>query len=181
MNQSINLQLIDKKENSNAIKSTQDGKTFELDEIEQRTDELDELSSREYKLNPIQTKDNSNEIQKNENQQAGEIYIPSLVPVIPPESRSSLTLETSSSLSVDDSTPRHHGKETYITENQTEPNIDLYLVLDGPCQLNIEKLNKIMEQPFKQINYSVDTFDRIYYINEVGIDENDYGLVSFIE
>ena len=180
-NQSINLHLIDKKENSNVIKSTQDGKAFELDEIEQRTDELDELSPRDYELNPFQTKDNSNEFQKNENQQTGERYIPSLVPPIPPEDNSSLSFETSSSLSVESSTPRYNGTDSSVSENKNTPNIDLYLVLDGSYQLNIEELNKIMEQPFKQINYSVDTFDRIHYINEVGIDENDYGLNSFIE
>lgn len=170
-NQSINPQLIDKKENSTVIKSTQDGKALELDE----------LSPRDYKLNPFQTKDNSNEIQKNENQQAEERYVPSLVPPIPPEDHSSLTFETSSTLSVESSVPRYNGTDSSVSKNINVPNIDLYLVLDAPYQLNIEKLNKIMEQPFKQINYSVDTFDRIYYINEVGIDENDYGLVSFIE
>ena len=153
------------------IKSTQDGKALELDE----------LSPRDYKLNPFQTKDNSNEIQKNENQQAEERYVPSLVPPIPPEDHSSLTFETSSTLSVESSVPRYNRIDSSVSKNKNVPNIDLYLVLDGPSQLNIEKLNKIMEQPFKQINYSVDTFDRIYYINEVGIDENDYGLVSFIE
>lgn len=173
-NQSINLQLIDKKENSNMIKSTQDGKAFELDE-------MDELSPRDYELNPIQTKANSNEIQKNENQQAGERHVPSLVPPIPPEDHSSLSFETSSSLSVESSTPRYNGTDSSVSENKNTPNIDLYLVLDGSYQLNIEELNKIMEQPFKQINYSVDTFDRIHHINEVGIDENDYGLISFIE
>lgn len=172
-NQSINLQLIDN-ENSNVIKSTQDGN-------ERRTDEMDELSPRDYKLNPFQTKDNSNEIQKNENQQAEERCVPSLVPLIPHEDHSSLTFETSSLLSVESSIPRHNGTDSSVSENKNVPNIDLYLVLDAPYQLNIEKLNKIMEQPFKQINYSVDIFDRIYYINEVGIDENDYGLVSFIE
>lgn len=180
-NQSINLQLIDKKENSNMIKSTQDGKAFELDEIEQRTDEMDELSPRDYELNPIQTKDNSNEIQKNENQQAVERHVPSLVPPIPPEDHSSLTIETSSSISVESSTPRYNGTDSSVSENKNTPNIDLYLVLDSSYQLNIEELNKIMKQPFKQINYSVDTFDRIHHINEVGIDENDYGLISFIE
>ena len=167
-------QLIDKKENSNVIKSTQDGKAFELDE-------MDELSPRDYELNPFQTKDNSNEFQKNESQQTGERYIPSLVPPIPPEDNSSLTFETSSSLSAESSTPRYNGTDSSVSENKNTPNIDLYLVLDGSYQLNIEELNKIMEQPFKQINYSVDTFDRIHYINEAGIDENDYGLNSFIE
>lgn len=180
-NQSINHQLIDKKENSNVIKSTQDGKVFELDEIEQRTDEMDELSPRDYELNPIQTKANSNEIQKNENQQAGERHVPSLVPPIPPEDHTSLAIETSSSLSVEISTPRYNGTDSSVSENKNTPNIDLYLVLDSSYQLNIEELNKIMEQPFKQINYSVDTFDRIHHINEVGIDENDYGLITFIE
>lgn len=180
-NQSINHQLIDKKENSNVIKSTQDGKAFELDEIEQRTDEMDELSPRDYELNPIQTKANSNEIQKNVNQQAVERHVPPLVSPIPPEDHSSLAIETSSSLSVEISTPRYNGTDSSVSENKNTPNIDLYLVLDGSYQLNIEELNKIMEQPFKQINYSVDTFDRIHHINEVGIDENDYGLISFIE
>lgn len=180
-NQSINLQLIDKKENSNVIKSTKDGKAFEMDGIERRTDEMDELSPRDYKLNPFQTKDKSNEIQKNENQQAEERCVPSLVSPISHENHSSLTFETSSSLSVESSSPRHNRTNSSVSEHKNVPNIDLYLVLDAPYQLNIEKLNKIMEQPFKQINYSVDIFDRIYYINEVGIDENDYGLVSFIE
>ena len=179
-NQSINLQLIDN-ENSNMIKSTQDGKAFEMDGIERRTDEMDELSPRDYNLNPFQTKDNSNEIQKNEKQQTGERCVPTLVIPIPPEDLSSLTFETSSTLSVESSVPRYNGIDSSVSENKNVPNIDLYLVLDAPYQLNIEKLNKIMEQPFKQINYSVDIFDRIYYINEVGIDENDYGLFSFIE
>lgn len=172
-NQSINLQLIDN-EDSNVIKSTQDGKAFEMDG-------MDELSPCDYKLNPFQTKDNSNEIQKNENQQVGERCVSSLVSPIPPEDLSSLTFETSSTLSVESSVPRYNGTDSSVSKNINVPNIDLYLVLDAPYQLNIEKLNKIMEQPFKQINYSVDIFDRIYYINEVGIDENDYGLFSFIE
>lgn len=133
-------------------------------------DEMDELSPRDYKLNPIQTKDNSEER-----------HGPLSVPPEHPEDHSSLTLETSSSLSVESSTSRYNGTESSVSENKNTPNIDLYLVLDGPYQLSVEILNKIMEQPFKQINYSVDTFDRIYYINEVGTDEIDYGLVSFIE
>ena len=154
-----------------------DEKATEVHEIKRKIDE-DELSPRNYKLKPIQ-EDDFNGVEK----ESSSPLMNSFIPQANMDEQSNQALETfhsSSSSLLESSIMKHSGMDSSDYENQTEPWIDLYLVLDSPFPLDNEKLNKIMEQPFRQINYSVNTFDRMYYIDEVGIDENDYGLISFI-
>ena len=154
---------------------------FELKGIK-HDEALDELSSHNYGLNPVQSSDDSNEIKQKQDKHFEASTSPSIKPTSI-DNHHSLALANSHSSSslIDSSTPRHNETESSTSEHKNEPYINLYIVLDSPYQMNMEKLNKIMEQPFQRINYSVDKFDQIHFINEIGIDENDYGLVSFID